>query len=143
MRHTRNAVAWAVSGGLAFWLPVVLMSAVAKVHVNEVALNLGPLVGLVALAGVARLLSKRSPRWSWVLVGLYALGPAAMLTASAVGGGPSPQALSGEWLWLVVVCLLPPMTFWLATLMGLIGSVLVASAVLLVLARAQRREAGA
>lgn len=143
MNRTSRAVAWSVSGGLAFWLPVVLMSAVAKVHVNAVALNLGPLVGLIALAAAARVLLKRSPAWGWVLVGLYALGPAAMLTAAAVGGGPSPQSLPGEWLWLVVVCLLPPMTLWLATLMGLIGSVLVASAVLAFLARAQRSEGAA
>jgi hypothetical protein len=140
MNRTSSAAAWSVSGGLAFWLPVVFMSAVAKVHVSEIALNLGPLVGLIALAATARVLSRRSPPWGWVLLGLYVLGPAAMLTATAVGGGPSSQSLPGEWLWLVVVCLLPPMTLWLATLNGLIGSVLVASAVLLLLARVQRRE---
>lgn len=128
--RTRSAVFWIAAGGLAFWLPVIVLSGVFRQNVSFVALNLTAVAGL-ALLGVARRVRNRPPpSWGWVLAGVYIFGPASIVVASVSTGFPSPPGHLADWLRLGVLCLFPPSTLWLATLDGMIYSVVIVSVVL-------------
>jgi hypothetical protein len=129
-----RSVFWMAAGGLAFWLPPVALSVVFRWNVSTVGLNVAALTGLAFLALLARVRHQGPPQWGWALAGIYILGPAAMLIASAFSRFPSSTHLPGDWLWITIFCFLPPMTLWLALLNGMILSVLLASAVLPLLA---------
>jgi hypothetical protein len=135
-----RAVRWIVTGGLAYWLPVILVSAAYRENLSAVTINVASVAGLLILGLTIRARGKPAPQWGWVLAGIYILGPSAMLLAASVGGGPSAPSLPGDWLWLVVVCVLPPMTLWLATLDGMIFSVLLVSVALPILGGVARRR---
>jgi hypothetical protein len=128
-----RGVRWIVAGGLAYWLPVVLVSAVYRESLSVVTINVASVAGLLILGVTTWARGKPAPRWGWALVGIYILGPSAMLLAASFGRGPSPPDLPGDWLWMVLVCALPPMTLWLATLDGMIFSVLFVSVALPIL----------
>lgn len=126
----RQKFFWIVVGGLAFWLPTVVLSAIYQWNVSTVALNLASLMGTALVGLITWVTAKRMPRWGWVLAGVYILGPAAMLVASAFAHIPSTTNLPGDWIWRVMFCFLPPMTLWMATLNGMIFSVLLVTIVL-------------
>jgi hypothetical protein len=44
---------------------------------------------------------------------------------------PSPLDVPGEYLWLLVFCLFPPMTLWMSLLNAMLLSVLLATVILL------------
>jgi hypothetical protein len=135
-----TTILWAVTGGMVFWLPPIVLSAIFRWNVSTLFLNLSALAGLALLGLVARIGDDGRPRWGWVLTGIYISGPAAMLVASSFSRLPSSVAsLPGDWLWRIAFCLFPPMTLWMATLNGMIFSVLFVSAVLPFLAL-RRRE---
>lgn len=125
---------WMVAGGLSFWLPAVLLSGVYRWNVSVVALNLTSLGGLATVSLLYWLVTKRVPRWGWALAGVYILGPGAMLLASAFSRIPPSATLPGDWIWVTVFCLLPPLTLWFATLNGMIVSVLLVTIGLALLA---------
>jgi hypothetical protein len=127
-----------VGGGLAFWLPAVLLSALLRWNASAVALNAASLAGL-ALVSLVALARRGVPRWGWALLGVYVLGPGAMFLASAFNRIPTTMALPGDWIWTTVFCLLPPMTLWFAMLNGMIVSVLLATVALPLLALRQSR----
>jgi hypothetical protein len=131
---TRTNVLWIVAGGVAFWLPTVTLSAIFRWNVSTTALNIASLAWLMLFVLLARLWCETPPKWGWALAGIYILGPAAMLAAAAFTPYLSLAHISGGWFWMTVYCLLPPMTLWMATLNGMIFSVLAGSAMLLVLA---------
>ncbi len=139
MGKMKNNILWAIAGGAAFWLPAVTLSAIFRWNVGMIALNVASLVGLAVLALAWRIWDKVGPRWGWVLVGIYVLGPAAMLVAAEFSRLPNSVTLPGDWVWWVVFCFLPPMTLWMATLNGMIFSVLLATGVLPILARHQHK----
>jgi hypothetical protein len=115
---------WVVVGGFAFWLPTVVLSAIYRWNVSTITLNLASLVGIALVALIAWVAAKRVPRWGWVLAGVYILGPTAMFVAAAFARIPPTTNLPGDWIWRVMFCLFPPMTLWMATLDGMIFSVL-------------------
>jgi len=111
-------------GGLAFWMPFVLFSAMYKWSVSMLALNFASVAGLALFSLISWIIRKRMPKWGWALAGVYVLGPTAMLASAAFTRIPSSTSSSGHWVWFVTFCLLPPMTLWLALLNGMIFSVL-------------------
>jgi hypothetical protein len=125
-------------GGLAFWMPFVLLSAVYKSSVSIIALNLASVAGLGLFSLISRNIRKK---WGWVLAGVYVLGPTAMLASAAVARITPSTTSPRHWVWLVTFCLLPPMTLWLALLNGVIFSVLLVTLVLPLLSLL-RRTAG-
>ncbi len=134
----RHAFVWIVAGGAAFWLPFVLLSA-AVPDPSVLAINTCPLLGLLLLHLATWRRKGAAPRWGWVLVGIYVLGPALQLLAWSLTSPPPPRGQPGDWVWVVLVSVLPPMTLWLATLDAVIFAVVIASAGLAWLAYRQRR----
>lgn len=62
-----------------------------------------------------------------------------MLAPSLILHVPSSPWIPGESLWMVLFCLFPPMTLWMAVLNGMIFSVLIATVTLPLLAVYPRR----
>ena len=128
-------------GGLAFWLPVVTVSAIYRDSLGLWMQNVAPLLGLTALALIDWTRKERAGRWNWALARVYMLGPISMMIEGWSSGATAPW--KGSWgsvLFVFVICLLPPMTLWLSALDGQIFSVLAASAVLPLLAILDRRS---
>ena len=119
-----------VLGGVAFWAPVVLLSATYKWTVSTLALNLASVASLALVGLISRIIQKRMPKWGWFLAGIYILGPTAMFAASAFTHIQHSTGSPGDWIWLVIFCLLPPMTLWLALLNGVFFSVLLVTLIL-------------
>ena len=127
-----NWIVWSAGGGTAFWLPPIVLCAIYQWRVNPTALNVVSLTGLLILAIAARLYGL-SPKWGMILLGIYVLGPTAMLIAASFSRLPSSQTDPNAWLWLTVLCLFPPATLWFSLLNGMIISVLIATTALLLL----------
>jgi hypothetical protein len=125
---------WIAVGGLAFWLPAVLLSAMYRWNVSALALNVVSLAGTALLGLITWVTVRKLPRWGWVLAGVYIFGPTAILVASAFARMAPTTSLPGDWIWRVMFCLLPPMTLWLASLNGMIFSVLLVTMALPLLA---------
>ena len=130
----RQKLFWVAVGGLAFWLPAVMLSAIYRWNVSTIALNLASLTGTALVGLITWGTAQRMPRWGWVLAGVYILGPTAILLASSFARIPPTTNLPGDWIWRVIFCLLPPMTLWMATLNGMIFSVLLVTIALPLLA---------
>lgn len=103
--HSRHRLYSLVVGGLAFWLPPIILSVVAGQNPSILWLNITPLLGLAALAFIDRISFHWPVQWNWVLAGLYILGPISILIESTLGGG----SLRGLGLFGLVL-LVPPMT---------------------------------
>ena len=106
---------------------------------NILPLNLAPVAGLVSLGLFTWLHNHIAPKWGWVLTGIYVFGPAAMLLGSTFTRFSPSVSHPGDWFWDLVFCLFPPMTLWMATLNGMIVSILFVSAVLPLLALYQNK----
>jgi len=136
----KNRLYWVAVGGFSFWLPAIAVDAIFRQNVNLWTLNLVPLAG-VALLGVATwLATKHPPRWGWVLVGIYVLGPVSMLAPSVIFHVPSSPTIPGETTWMVLFCLFPPMTLWMALLNGMLFSVIGVTVILPFLAVYRRNR---
>jgi hypothetical protein len=133
---------WIAVGGLAFWVPALMLSAIYRRNVSILALNICSLAGIVLLGLISRITSGRMPDWGWVLAGIYVLGPAAIMASSSFDRLSPLIHHAGDWIWFVVLCLFPPMTLWLATLNGMILSVLLVTVVLPLAAISRSRWAG-
>jgi hypothetical protein len=121
-------------GGIAFWLPAVVLSAIFRGRAGPLMLSVASLTVLFALALLDWFRFGRSLRWNWALAGVYVLGPTAILTASVFSRGALPfPSGPGSWI-LVLLCLFPPVTLWFSLLNGMILSVLAATLALPVLA---------
>jgi len=129
-----------VLGGLAFWTPVVLVSAIGKFDANIIAQNLVSSAGILIFCLISWTATKRRPKWVWALAGVYTLGPAAMIVAASFTHFSPIRHPPGYWLWFMAVCLFPPMTLWLALGSGLIFSVLFVTFVFPLLSLLPRRE---
>jgi hypothetical protein len=70
-----------------------------------------------------------------VLAGIYILGPLSMEIAAITAGFNPAMNQPGNWLWLILLALLPPVTLWFATLNGMIFSVVLVTLVLIFLAQ--------
>ncbi len=127
-------------GGLSFWLPAILVAAALHQNVNTVVLNVVPLAGVILLGAVSWMSTKHFPKWGWVLAGIYILGPISMLAPSLFVHAPSAVSIPGEKTWMLLFCLFPPMTLWIALLNGMIFSVLIATVTLPFLAVYQRGQ---
>jgi len=139
-QRVRRAALWSVCGGLAFWLPLVLIDAVFGWRADLIPSNLASLAGLGILAGTTRI-RRITPSWGWILTGIYVLGPAAMLLGGSLTQVPGQHSIPGEARVLVLISLIPPMTLWLALLNGMIFSVLPVTVVLAVMSGRQQRVA--
>ena len=126
----RARLFWIVVGGLSFWLPSIVDYAVLNQNASWLVSNVLSLAGLVLLGVATWLVAKQHPRWGWVLAGIYILGPALMMAPSAFIHGRASVSVPGGNIWLVLFCLFPPMTLWMAVLNGMIFSVLAATAIL-------------
>jgi len=125
-------------GGVAFWLPGIVLSAVSQ-DPSPVWLNVAPFLGLFALSIIDWIGLKRTLRWNWVLVGLYILGPISMLTQAVFSGVAPPWKQGASFMFFdVMVCLLPPMTLLLSLYSSQIFSVLAATIALPVFAIFER-----
>ena len=130
----RARLYWIAAGGLSFWLPEVVVTVALGEHVNLWVLNIVPLAG-VTLLGVATWFgTQRAPRWGWVLAGIYILGPVSMFARTALLHVPSSPNVQGGNMWIILFCLFPPMTLWIALLNGIIFAVLAVTVILLLLA---------
>lgn len=126
----RNGLFWIAVGGLAFWLPVIFVSLALHENVNLWTLNIVPLLGLILLGGASWIRTKHLPKWGWVLAGIYILGPVLMFAPSALIRLPSSPDIPLSILFIVLICIFPPMTLWLSTLNLTILAVLFATVVL-------------
>jgi len=135
----KNKLYWIAVGGLSFWLPAILVAAALHQDVNAIVLNVVSLAGLILLGTVSWIYTKHLPKWGWVLAGIYILGPISMLAPSAFF--KAPASIPGEKIWLILFCLFPPMTLWMALLNGMIFSVLIATVALAFLAVYQKGQA--
>jgi len=133
----KQRLRWIVLGGLAFWVPALMLTAIYRWNVGVVALNLGSLTG-VAFLGLIGWINGSIPEWGWVLAGIYILGPAAIMASSFFDRFSPFVRHAGDWIWFVLFCLFPPMTLWLASLNGMIFSVLIVTVVLPLVAFSRR-----
>ena len=131
---------WLVLGGLGFWVPFALLFAIYRSSASVLALNLLPVAGLALLSLITWIIRKKMPRWGWLLAGVYVFGPVAMLSSAAFTRISPSAGAPGHWIWLVTLCLLPPMTLWLALLNGVILSVLFVTVTLPLLLLLPRRD---
>src|SRR5476649_2216051 len=115
----KDRVFWIAIGGLSFWLPAMIVKLVphqnASAVVSVVVLNAVPLLSLALLGTASWLGMKRSPEWGWVLAGIYIFGPVSMFAPSAFVTNPASPSLPIDRLLVVLFCLFPPTTLWLAT----------------------------
>jgi hypothetical protein len=125
-----------MAGGLSFWLPVIIISIATLDRTSAIAANALSLLGLVLLGFLCKIFKMEPLKWSWVLAGIYILGPISMLVPSIFV--QSPKHIPGEKIWTILFCLFPPMTLWIALLNGMIVSVLIATVTLPFLAVYQR-----
>jgi hypothetical protein len=123
---------WCLTGGAAFWLPIIVLSAAFGDRVGLVALNMAPLVALQLLDILSRIRGKNFPQWGWVLAGIYIIGPLAIEVAGFVAGDLA-LINQWDWLWFILFALLPPLTLWFAALNGMLISVLLATLLLILL----------
>jgi hypothetical protein len=126
----RDRLFWILAGGLSFWLPAIVVNAALDQKSNLWTLNVFPLVGVTLLGVASWIGTKHLPKWGWVLVGIYILGPVSMLAPSVFLHVSSSPNVPGENTWMFLFCLFPPMTLWLALLNGMIVSVLIATVTL-------------
>ncbi len=124
----RNKLYWIVIGGLSFWLPVIGISVATVDRTRVVAANAVSLVGLFLLGLGYKVSKTETPKWGWVLAGIYILGPISMLAPSLFV--QSPKYIPGEKLWAFLFCLFPPISLWMGLLNGMIFSVLIATVTL-------------
>lgn len=124
---------WLALGGVSFWAPVIIGAAVLRLDLGRMALTVLPLGGLALLSGLTRYFRK-TPRWGWMLGGIYLLGPTAMLAPSLLIQAPSGGPSTGGAGWLVFFYVFPPATIWLAALNGTIWALMAASLLLPLLA---------
>jgi hypothetical protein len=127
-------------GGLAFWLPAIVLYAVFHQRVSILWLDILSLLGLAALAILDWVYSKWAIRWNWGLAGVYILGPISMLIEALFSGVAPPwKGDRSAIVFDLAICLLPPMTHWLSTLALQIFSVLAATISLPLLELFRRR----
>jgi hypothetical protein len=128
--RVRQAVAWIVVGGSAFWLPVIVAWAILPDSANDkvslISLNGAPVIGLLLLPLIRRLRHQSPPRWDWILAGVYILGPTA--TMIALYAHQPWDSLTVPWQ-LIAMCLFPPATLWFATYSQTFLAVVAVSAV--------------
>ena len=132
----RKKLFWIVAGGLSFWAPAIFLAAVLHQDVHVVVLNVSSLAGLILMGATSWMYSKHLPHWGCVLAGIYVLGPISMLAPSAFVHAST--SIPGERVWMLLFCLFPPMTLWMALLNGMIFAVLIATVTLPLLALYQR-----
>jgi hypothetical protein len=126
----RGRLFWVVAVGLSFWLPAIVDYAVLSQNASWFVSNVLSLAGLALLGVATWMITKKLPKWGWVLAGIYILGPVSMMAPAAFVHGPSSPANSGGNLILVLLCLFPPTTLWFSLLNGMIFSVLIATVTL-------------
>ncbi len=130
-----SKIYWLIIGAATFWVPAIYASHFLP-QLNVVMLNAIPLACMILLGIICRLLN-RSPRWALVLAGIYVLGPVLQLAPSMfTHASPLPSAIH-EKMWLLALCLFPPVTLWLALLNGLLYSLLIGTAALTAMAFGQ------
>jgi hypothetical protein len=122
--NTRGRLYCVVVGGLAFWLPAIVLYAVFHQRVSILWINILSVLGLAALVIFDRIYGGWAIRWNWALAGVYIFGPISILTEGLLSGATPPWEGGQRLLFDVLVCLLPPMTVWLSLLSGQIFSVL-------------------
>jgi hypothetical protein len=103
-------------------------------------LNVVPLAGVALLGAASWVHAKRLPKWEWILAGIWVLGPVSMLLPSVFFQALSSPNIPGERTWMILFCLFPPMTLWMAVLNGMIFSVLFVTVVLPCLAMCRRQK---
>ncbi len=112
-------------GGLAFWLPYIVLAAVSRENAGLFWLNAASLLGLTML-GLVSWTRLHRVEWGWLLAGVYILGPISVFTESAISGR-FQFADYHSWLVAVLFCLFPPVTLWLSLNNGMFLSVLIAT----------------
>lgn len=136
----RTRLFWIIAGGLSFWLPAIVEYTALDQNASWFVSNVLSLAGLAILGVATWAVTKRLPKWGWVLTGIYLLGPISMLAPSAFVHNHSSASVPGGKIWLVLFCLFPPMTLWISLLTGMIFAVLIATAILPFLAAYQRNR---
>lgn len=121
MRTALIFIGTAVVGGIAFWVPSVVLHAIRSDRfygTDVVALTVLPLLVAIAVTFVADFITNRTVRATStplaVALGVWILGPLAMfLSATPSGGGFATQ---GSWIEvLALTAMFPLTTFMLAT----------------------------
>jgi hypothetical protein len=124
-------------GGLAFWIPDTVVHAIYRYSFDRMGVLLvtvaAPLTLLVSLLGCARAFRVTAGVVAIrALAGVWLLGGVFMTVASSFSGGGflSPDGFPGG-LKLILMSLLPPVTFMMATYDGSLGALLLVSLILL------------
>jgi hypothetical protein len=91
------------AGGLAFWLPAIVLAAAFHESVSVLWSNIVSLLGLVGLVIVVCIYRRGAISLNWVLAGVYILGPISLLTVGVLTGGDPPWEGGRRLLFDVVV----------------------------------------
>ena len=126
---TRKRILCVVLGGICFWTPTSLIEIVTRHELNLATATLLPpaLLVLTYIGLRTRLGVKRSGLW--MLAGVYVLGPIFMMAAWTPlrGGFHISFGSVRDWLYLGLMCVVPPFTLVLAGYDGTLFGVLLAT----------------
>ncbi|HEY8056183.1 MAG TPA: hypothetical protein VIE13_09770 [Terriglobales bacterium] len=128
-----QSLLWVLGGGLSFWIPALLAG---YLNGSTTLVNLAAVLGVALFGVIAKQFGTRRPRWGWILVGVYVLGPPVMLAPSAFAASTAP--VEHHLMWALLFCAFPPITLWMSLLNGTIFSLLATTAGLAVLATRPR-----
>jgi hypothetical protein len=137
--NTRGRLYCIAVGGLAFWLPAIVLYAVFHQGVSILWINIMSLLGLAALVIFNWIYGGWAFRWNWALAGVYILGPISILTEAVFSGAAPPWKGGPSLLFELLASVLPPMTLWLSGLSLQIFSFLAATIALPLLEILRRR----
>jgi hypothetical protein len=122
---------WLTSGGLSFWLPVIVIFSINRLNVRMLLPNVLAVLSASLCYAVYRWLYRGERLAIWMLIGLYVLGPILMSTANSFANGGFLRLHGWQDIrWLVLSCVFPPIELLVAGASGLLPSLLVVTAIL-------------
>ncbi len=132
---------WATGGAFSFWLPVIAVFAVQRVHTNVLVTNIAALLGFSVCWATRRWAYPQGRQGVWMLVGLYFFGPTLLSAATTFANGGFAQ-IDGwtEIRWLLLASVFPPIQFLLAATSGLWPSLVIVTVILIWASMTERRD---
>jgi len=126
-------IAMGALGTLSYWVPIIVVFAIAGTDVNVFVANFVALVGFLGYWTVLRRKSTDRGSKMLTLIELYFFGPLLLSTATTFGNGGFTRMHGWTDIrWLLLACVFPPLQFLLAATSGLWPSLTIVSLMLLI-----------